>query len=184
MLHLWAHLSAAKVCREGADCVVSLQVRPKLQEEKVIDVLIPIMEGGISGHESSRVMAAESAMIVTRLTSKEDLMNLRVGKDVLSTIMHCLRCAIDGEQWANFAWRLGDVLEPLYRSKPPPRPSQSSTYPRPNTPSLFERKNRYEKPLFNRQAPGRAAQQDPLLRDVKGLCNTPNHSPWEGTKSS
>ena len=66
-------------------------------------------------HEGSRVMAAESAMIVTRLISTNDLEELSVERDVLATIMHCLRCAIDGEQWANFAWRLGDVIEPLYR---------------------------------------------------------------------
>jgi len=92
------------------------EVRPMLKEEKVIDVLIPIMRGGMLGrHEGSRVMAAESAMIVTRLISTNDLEELSVEREVLATIMHCLRCAIDGEQWANFAWRLGDVIEPLYR---------------------------------------------------------------------
>mmetsp|Transcript_42610 Transcript_42610/g.66737 ORF Transcript_42610/g.66737 Transcript_42610/m.66737 type:complete len:331 (+) Transcript_42610:147-1139(+) len=108
--------AASRVVVSAIGCIDNLshypEVRPVLQEAGVHEVLMPNLESS-SASEGNKVMAAESIMILTRLAAPERLQRLHVEPAVLETIVHCMKCAIDGRQWANFAWRLSDVLEPL-----------------------------------------------------------------------
>jgi hypothetical protein len=54
-------------------------------------------------------------MVLTRLLPLQRLEALNLPRSVLQTTTYCTLCAIDRQQWANFAWRLADVLEPLAR---------------------------------------------------------------------
>jgi len=93
------------------------EVRSLLRTPEVLRVLAPVLEArwDRSLGDSFRVMSAESAMVISRLALATELPLFRVEGDVLRTIMRCLRCAMDGEQLAAFAWRLGELLEPVCR---------------------------------------------------------------------
>uniref|UniRef100_A0A6U4T974 Protein HGH1 homolog n=1 Tax=Hemiselmis andersenii TaxID=464988 RepID=A0A6U4T974_HEMAN len=72
----------------------------------------PEAAGGFMG-DADRVMRAECAMVVARLTGEEDLPALQVSDEVLSTIVHCLKCSIEGRQFVSFSWRPMELLRPI-----------------------------------------------------------------------
>jgi len=93
------------------------EVRPMLQQIEVESKLLPILKLDMTSSTSHgpTVIVAESAMVLTRLLPLQRLNALDLPRVILETITHCTRCAINRVQWANFAWRLADVLEPLAR---------------------------------------------------------------------
>jgi hypothetical protein len=94
------------------------EVRLTLQRAEVEAVLlhtIQLVTTTSNNLQGPIVIAAESAMVLTRLLPLQRLEALNLPRVVLQTTMHCTLCAIDRRQWANFAWRLADVLEPLAR---------------------------------------------------------------------
>jgi hypothetical protein len=95
------------------------EVRPTLQRAEVEAVLLRTIDlvttTSNNNLQGPIVIAAESAMVLTRLLPLQRLEALNLPRSVLQTTTHCTLCAIDRKQWANFAWRLADVLEPLAR---------------------------------------------------------------------
>ena len=94
------------------------EVRERMVQEELDTVLLRVtclQVPSDTPFEGLEVITAESAMILTRLLHPERLEALVLSPRVLRTIAHCTQCAIDRKHWANFAWRLADVLEPLAR---------------------------------------------------------------------